>query len=314
MGPGAHHVRARNISSSVRLSCSSPVTILLEMQLCNFPRVDWWGCLMQVLVNLRRREPLKRSPRIRKSRRQYRVEDAGVAVIWTYPGFWLHYLDNSDWRMLYVTNFNVCIVCRCCWRFTSSSTVVLHAPHSCSAIHSNQLLTSDPSTPKTLPPLTTTPVPTSSICRNSKGPSPPSPSHSRSASRCSSSPPMATPESFKPFALLFLTSDIAFSSDIWTRCGGSAVKRSALFAAIRTGISLGPLLVVAPVYRFCRESRTSCRYSAASLSPPSSATDAASTTKIMPRTLVGLTSCVVAKWRSFPWPGVSSSRKRRARS
>ena len=101
-----------------------------------------------------------------------------------------------------------------------------------------------------------------------------------------------------------------------TKGAGSAVKRSNLFAATKTGISVGAreVLVFA---RFCNRRSKSWRYSAvwrrASFPIPLVEVlvddiSAASTMNIIPLRFWGLMMVSKAWWRSLPCPGVSARR------
>ena len=159
-------------------------------------------------------------------------------------------------------------------------------------IQSHHRATSAPSTPSTLPPKTVTGTLTSSICEKSNLPSPPSPSQSLSSAKSASAMPM--PESRRPLALELRTFVISDSRAVLTSAAGRAVNKSSLLAAMSTGTSFGALEVLAVVDRFCRSSKTSCRYSAASRSPsfPSPPVPegmfAASTKKMIPFKFWGL--------------------------
>ena len=93
------------------------------------------------------------------------------------------------------------------------------------------------------------------------------------------------------------------------------MKRSNLFAAIRTGSSGGAREVFV-FARFCNRRSKSWRYSAvcrrASLPAPLLELlvdmSAASTMKIIPLRFWGLMTVSKAWWRSLPWPGVSARR------
>ena len=101
-----------------------------------------------------------------------------------------------------------------------------------------------------------------------------------------------------------------------TKGAGSAVKRSNLFAAIKTGSSVG-VRDVFVFARFCNRRSKSWRYSAvwcrASFPVPLVEVlvddiSAASTMKIIPLRFWGLMMVSKAWWRSLPCPGVSAKR------
>lgn len=154
----------------------------------------------------------------------------------------------------------------------SCLTVYKNPPIQCS-----HLATPCPaSSPLTAPPITSTfmPYSSSSILNvNLCSPPPPSTLVSSSASQLS-------PTSTSPLLLDCLTLSTSASKRSLTAPGGSAVKRSCLFAAIKTEMSALALVLPLPVFLRWSWRRTSCRYAAASLSRAFSPLprDAASTT------------------------------------